>query len=84
MKPVPVTIDTNAWIQWRGKKGCYQQIEQILQWQTEGKVQIFVSNRMYDPDTWEMYPDQRAEIFNALNEMNPRTLPQNFDLIFLN
>jgi hypothetical protein len=80
MKPVTVTIDTNAWIQWRAKKGCYPQIEQILRWQQEGKVQIYVSNRLRDPDTWDMYADQRDEILNALAKMGVQTIRSTFRL----
>jgi hypothetical protein len=63
-----VTLDTGALICVIDKKPGWEDVEKIMSWHSEGKIQLFVSNRIFEPDTKGMHEDQVAGLEQLLHK----------------
>lgn len=81
-----VSLDTAPvldWLDWRvdGRlTDTAQHIDQILAWHSAGRIQAFISNRVFDPDTQRMPTDKVEALKRLLNEHGVDIAPAAFRL----
>ena len=80
MSPETVTIDTNLWIDFLNENGSYQDMELLLRWHEGGKVKLYYSTRVFDPDAWRMDRAQVARLRAVLNQYGVEALSAPFRL----
>lgn len=63
-----LTLDTNLSIDVRDRRPGYERILKILEWHKRDKVQIVVSNRLFEPDSSRMNAESLKLIHGILDE----------------
>lgn len=62
---ITVTVDTSVLLDILDH-GSNSSFHKLLQWHDSGKIEIAVSNRVIDPDTWRMGEKQQSELNKLL------------------
>ena len=70
-----LTFDTNIWIDLRDKRIGHEDISRILKWHDQGKVQIFTSNRFYEPDSSQMQQESLKSIEDIFEKHKIEIVP---------
>jgi len=65
-----VTMDTGVLINILDAKPGAQDVQELLRWHKEGKIEIYVSNRVFEHDTRKMLQAQVQELQTLLKEYN--------------
>lgn len=79
---VTATLDAGLFLSVLDKTGDAVVIEEILQWNLDGKIQAYVSNRIFDPDTWNMRVEQREEMRKIMEKYHVNILGLYSVLVF--
>jgi hypothetical protein len=65
---VRATVDTAPWLDVLDRRGCVAEMDLMLSWHDAGRIRLFASSRLFDPDTDAMHTPQRGPLRSLLQE----------------